>query len=436
MIKIFFYPKIKIMAKGIFMSISFGKKLSVFFTLALSCLLCSLYAQIKPEPYLFSSQIENDVKLNQIPIRKAVEFSFIGAYEKALASYELDQSVRESAGEKESALSAEEKIRFKSYQAVEAVAGITKLAKDKKIVILNEAHYKPLHRVFAEALLDSLYDLGFRYLGLEALTPHFYDSLALGNDTLLNKRGYALNSTFTGRYTREPQFAYFIRSAISKGFHVFGYEATPFQKEEREVNGARNVAKIIKKDPDARIFLLCGYAHLVEHVSEDPFKNYGKSQWMAAYIKDLSGTDPLTINQEVLTERALLPNSPYYNLVDSSYPAILMDRDGKFFNGEEGLNKFDVLVYHPPTKYVFNRPEWLYRAGKFKPFFIKPDAGMQYPCLVKAWYKGEKPLAVPADLIEIAVGEQKGTLVLPPGLYDVEIENEKGEKQIFEIRVD
>lgn len=358
--------------------IGFGKKLSLFF--AFACLIGPLCAQINPEPYLFSSQIENDVKLNQIPPRKAVEFSFIGAYEKALATYELDQSVREDSGEKESALSTEEKIRFKSFQAVEAVAGITKLAKDKKIVILNEAHHKPLHRVFAEALLDSLYDLGFRYLGLEALTPNFYDSLAVGYDTLLNKRGYALNSIITGRYTREPQFAYLVRRAIAKGFHVFGYEATPFQKEEREVNEARNVLKIIGKDPDARIFLICGYAHLVEYVSEvseDPFKNYGKSQWMAAYVKDFSGIDPLTINQEVLTERVLLPNSPYYNLVDSPYSAILVDHAGKVFNGEEGLNKFDILVYHPPTKYIFNRPEWLYRAGKFKPFFIKPDAGMQ-----------------------------------------------------------
>lgn len=88
--------------------IGFGKKLSLFF--AFACLIGPLCAQINPEPYLFSSQIENDVKLNQIPIRKAVEFSFIGAYEKALATYELDQSVREDSGEKESALSTEEKI--------------------------------------------------------------------------------------------------------------------------------------------------------------------------------------------------------------------------------------------------------------------------------------------------------------------------------------
>jgi len=428
------------MAKGNLMSMGFGKtRHTVLFTIAFTCLIGSLYAQINPEPYLFSSQIENDVKLNQIPIRKAVEFSFIGAYEKALASYELDQSVRENSGEKESTLSTEEKIRFKFFQAVEAVAGITKLAKDKKIIILNEAHHKQLHRVFAEALLESLYDLGFRYLGLESLTPNFDDPLALGYDTLLNKRGYALNSTITGKYTREPQFAYLVRRAIAKGFHVFGYEATPFQKEEREVNEARNVLKIIEKDPDARIFLLCGFAHLVEYVSEvseDPFKNYGKSKWMAAYIKEFSGIDPLTINQEVLTERVLLPNSPYYSLVDSPYSSILTDLTGKVFNGEEGLNKFDVLVYHPPTKYVFNRPKWLYRAGKFKPFFIKPDANMLCPCLVKVWYKGEKPLAVPVDVIEIGETIQQGTLVLLPGLYDVEIENEKGEKQVFEIRVE
>jgi len=409
---------------------------ALFWASVLACPLCPVLAQIQPERYLSASQIEVDAELQRAATRQAVAFSFIGAYEQALTTYELDQSIRKDAGEKETELNAEEKIRFQSYQPVNAVGGITKLAKDKRIVILNEAHHKPLHRVFAESLLDSLYGLGFRYLGLESLTPHFEDSLALGYDTLLNKRGYPLNSRTTGAYTREPQFAYFIRSAIAKGFYVFGYEATPFQKEEREVNEARNVLKIIKKDPAARILLFCGYAHLTEAITQDRLKNYGKTQWMASYIKAFSGIDPLTINQEMLTERRIFPNSAYYDLIKSAHPAILVNDEGKVFNGEEGTDKYDVLIYHPPTRYVHGRPDWLYRGGQFKPFFLNElHLAISGACLAKAWYKGESSLAVPADIIEVDAGAQKATLVLLPGIYDLEISNEAGDIRIFEIVV-
>lgn len=62
-----------------------------------------------------------------------------------------------------------------SIQAVPAADVVLRQAKTKEVVIINEAHLYPQHRVFVKSLLPALYKLGYRHLCMEDLT--FPDTL-------------------------------------------------------------------------------------------------------------------------------------------------------------------------------------------------------------------------------------------------------------------
>ena len=64
----------------------------------------------------------------------------------------------------------QEKADFDGLRPGEAVEAIAKAASGRRIVMLNEAHHIPRHRVLAKRLLEPLYQRGFRYLAVEALS--------------------------------------------------------------------------------------------------------------------------------------------------------------------------------------------------------------------------------------------------------------------------
>ena len=154
-------------------------------------------------------------------------------------------------------------------------------SKDERVVMLNENHFIPNHRILAEILIDSLYNYGFRYLAMEGI----YES-----DIVLNERRFAITST--GYYTREPMMANLIRKAIDKGYYVFGYDFFEDVKD-REKNGAYNIIqKSIAKDSIGKVFVLAGHGHINE-AETTPHR-----EMMARMFFLQSGIDPLTIHQE------------------------------------------------------------------------------------------------------------------------------------------
>ena len=158
--------------------------------------------------------------------------------------------------------------------------------KDERVVMINENHFTPQNRIFGEIILDSLYNYGFRYFGLEAV---------LENDTNINKRGFVI--TNTGFYTREPMMANLIRKAIEKGYYIFGYD---HYTSDREKSQALNIyQKTIEKDSLSKVLIFAGFGHIDE---AEKAKN-----WMAREFLLLTGIDPLTIEQqEFVVEDAYL----------------------------------------------------------------------------------------------------------------------------------
>ncbi|MDR1227134.1 MAG: hypothetical protein LBK47_09610 [Prevotellaceae bacterium] len=147
---------------------------------------------------------------------------------------------------------------------------LLKLTQNQQVVMFNEAHNAPKHRLLVTNLLDSLYAQGFRYLGLEAL----------GEDSTFLKTGYP--NYETGFYTVEPHFSNLIRKAHKIGYKVFGYDVDFGDREQEQ---AQNIYdKTLRLDPDAKVLIYAGYSHI-------------DTVWMAGKFQKISGVDPLTIDQ-------------------------------------------------------------------------------------------------------------------------------------------
>ena len=396
---------------------------SKVFPIALSILaVVSVHAQVRYEKdtvYKFSQKILRQSEENgavNYP-KAAQDFSFISDYENIMR---CDAKMRPRFG----IISKSDSLYFASFRIIDAKDYITERAKNERIIIINEAHHIPYHRVFITSLLKDLYKAGFRYYGGE--TINYLDST-------INSRKYpVLNS---GYYTVEPQFGNLVREALNIGYFVFGYEARSTESfsspDIREIEQAKNIYRILQKDPNARILLHAGY----DHIREDSLGGTWKKA-MAARLMDLTGIDPFTINQEVLTERAhpSLEN-PYYRMLKVDRPSILINENGELFSGPKGSHFYDVRMIHPRTRLVKGRPDWLLNNGaRFIDIPKKKLPG--YPCIVHAYKKGENTIdAVPIDVVEIVRVDKMRPLALPPGEYIIRVRNADNKMSEFNLNV-
>ena len=168
-------------------------------------------------------------------------------------------------------------IKADVYKDNAVFGEVAEIAQANQVIMLNEDHYYPKHRLFAMQLLETLKVNGYNYLSLEG----FNESTA--SQLTPNYKN--------GIYTDEPYFAHFIRKAIALGFTVSGHENVD-KGVERELGQAKNVMKILEKDPKAKIFVYVGHGHLE--------KANAKPKRLGEHFKELSGINPITINQTVI----------------------------------------------------------------------------------------------------------------------------------------
>jgi len=404
-------------------------------------------------PYSFSSQI------TEMPSKQDWEYTFIGEYEKALAIYDAQGGAYEKISEKDSLL-------FKRYTPVSASDYILEKAKTNQIVFINEAHHNPQHRAFTSSILKDFYDIGYRYLGLEALYP---------NKKIESEEGPVLTS---GYYVREPLMADMIRMALDYGFKIFSYEGShihvqqlteKYKKEQAKSNSnvtsinpdgtvattnynlinaemnARDMAqaikinKVIQENPTAKILIYAGFGHIKERKSAD---------WkpLAYNLNKISGINPLTIDQVRMTSR-IDENleSPYYRTANISTPSIYVNQEENQpfvtleYNpsAEDFYSRFyDIQIFHPRPIYIKNRPNWLSMNGYRKAYDIEHlIKNKTCPCLVKAYILGDDVrTAIPIDVIEVTKNRMKD-LMLPSGSYKVIIEDQKRKETISLISI-
>ncbi|KQO33111.1 hypothetical protein ASF10_18715 [Flavobacterium sp. Leaf82] len=373
----------------------------------LFCSTTKLYSQTK-ETYQFSQDINYKIEKDTVKWKYqtgATAHSISGYYKKALETWDKN-------GAQIPIITTEDSLYFKEFHSENAVNYIISRSKNEKVIMLNEAHNNARHRVFTTSILKGLYDNGFRFLGIEAL-----------NDTLINKRKFPVLES--GFYTQETQFGNLVNEAIQIGFTVFGYEDfdTPnLNGKEREIKQAQNIAKWIEKNPEGNFLIHCGYDHIIEGIPG--IKSWEKA--MAGRLTEFTGINPFTIDQIKYSERGDSKlNQPYIEMLNLNYPAILVDSNGKTFNGAiDNPKKIDCAVIHPITKYNNESPDWMTLSGKRKIYNISNSKIKEFPALVMAYRINEfEKDGIPADVIEILDDTKKGSLILNKGKYKIVIKN-------------
>ena len=307
--------------------------------------------------------------------------TFIGDYPHAAASFSIKQPPLPD--DRPSPLSSP------GYTARPALDAIPELARHYRAVFFNEAHNVPLTRTLTVQLLGKLRAEGFNYFAAETL----YQS-----DTKLQSRGYPIKGS--GFYTEEPICAEMVRTALKLGFKMVAYEAlSDATGDAREAEQARNIYnQVFRKDPSARLVLDAGYAH----IQESGVFLGGSS--MAEHLHQLSGIDPLTVEQTMLfPHQSAADDHPYYAAVMQQLhpkePIVFVNQAGKPWALRAG---YDVSVFFPPQEMRRDRPTWLSLGGLRKPYFVSGNrCDRTFPCLVEARYADEGPDATPADRLAL-----------------------------------
>ena len=190
-----------------------------------------------------------------------------------------------------------------------------------RIVILNEKHHYPIHRAFAELLLLALERKGFRHLAAETFT------------NLTESPDIRYPTINLGNYSREPMFGNFVRRALTAGFKLVHYEyhGEGTDIASRELGQAKNlVERFFSKTSDQeKLFVYVGYDHVREK------QNASTHVLMAQRLKELTGIDPLTINQVNLRQ------------FDSIDKVSIAMAEGNFWQppGDEG--SADIYIAYP-----------------------------------------------------------------------------------------
>lgn len=296
------------------------------------------------------------------------------------------------------------------YAKVNATDYIIEQAKKNRVVIINEAHYNSYHRVFTKSLLQKLFDNGYKNLGLEALNY---------KDSLLSNREYPIQKT--GNYIKDPQFGNLARTALEIGYTLFPYENKESEStiESREKAQAKNIQRVIDSKSNEKFLIICGFNHNLEGIH--PL--WGNT--MASRLTEYTGINPLTINQTVYSEKSKSKfDDPFLKALHLKETSVLIDQDNNPFKYKRGDAWNDIVVFHPNTKYIDDRPDWLFD-GDNKNISIELTAiQIEYPIMVLAFKKGEDiNIAVPTDIKEVASKTGSCNLGLKKGVYVIVVTN-------------
>lgn len=273
----------------------------------------------------------------------------------------------------------------------EALPIILRQVASRQVVMINEAHTKPQHRLFAESLLAPLYQAGFRILAIEALS---------WGDLLINQRKYPLG--ISGTYTKEPYFANLIRKALALGFSLVSYEQKTLAPsiQERERQQAEHLAHHLKENPATKLLVFAGHLHIAK--TED--KTTG-AKTMATLFREITGIDPFVIEQTILQSRRGIPGV-----------SVFWDKDAPWLP-EKFRTTYDLMLVYP-----LNPFSGLHKALGKKKTTISWNSQIARRVKNKLLqvfryheYRAEENRAIPVEQKILLAQVSKTTLYLAPG---------------------
>ncbi len=295
-----------------------------------------------------------------------------------------------------------------NFHLVPAKKVIDSLARQYEVIMINESHHTPYHRNFVFSLLPDLKKQGFKYLALEAL----------GKDNKINQRGYPCFED--GSYIQEPLYSEMIREAVRLGFKLISYEEDfsscngkgkdkYYCDRYRDSIAAVNICNIKKKDKSAKILVYAGYSHIKE-------KYRSNKPRMAEYFKNISGIDPLTIDQTSMMDFGDVKYTyPYYDILkdklNDEVMLLISDKKDSFWSLFEG---YDIMVFSPSPKMQNGRYSFYSINNTRKEYYLERDKTLN-AFFVQAFYENEKGNNIPAD--QTYFNSDKALLFLRPGKY-------------------
>jgi hypothetical protein len=383
-------------------------------------------AQASPAPAEASPQTRLFLECRYLPVWRALQAapknpglqqmaSFIGDEATALASAGLEP--------KDAApLPAD-------ATAQDALAAIVEAARDRRVVMLNEAHVASRHRGFLARVLRALRPLGFDVLAAE----DFLNSREPGAPTVRTyKAGAALNPSL-GFYLHDPVYAEAVREAAGLGYRLASYEQRADQRvrgEDRLAAMARRdtaeadnfIADVLAPNPGSRVLVHCGYAHL----RKTP--DHRGLSWFAARLREKSGIDPLCVSQAYTGSFGPhgVDPPPTTAVLERFRPAdsIVVRGEGGWFGAASA--GADLAVFHPPLADVAGRPGWLAADPERRRVEVAAPGSRTATVLLQAVHAVDLDQAIPADQLVLAPEAASAVLFLRPGVYRLRLETETG----------
>lgn len=288
---------------------------------------------------------------------------------------------------------------------------IEQIANEHRIVMIMEDHFVSKHREMIGALLPKFRDARFTHYAAEAIGE---------SAEPLNSRGFPIVGT--GYYTSDPQFGNVIRRAVDLRFEVLGYDFRPFTHKGREEFAATTLANVLNRDPQVKLVVHAGHAHVLKHKTD-----LGQ-RWLASMLWEKTGIEPFTIWQwsEMYDghEYRIVADA-LTRLGDFDEPVLLMPPP-TIKSGLRNVPDVDAILVHPPDQSVAPDartvlfPDTMHRiAGQW--------LTRQWPVVIAAYKSGEAPNAIPLDQVMLRDGEQDFTLWIPASLaYDIVVFNQNG----------
>lgn len=334
------------------------------------------------------------------------------------------------------------------WKATSAINVVEKLAASRQLVLINEAHHDAHTRQLTLELLPRMRALGFDYFAVEAL----------GNDDpKLATRGYPIQKSGS-MYLHEPTYGDIVRQAIKLGFKIVAYDEGGSSNQSRETVQAQNLYNLVfAKDPSARLFVHSGYAHI-----DKAQGRLGSLQPMAMKLQQLSGIEPLSIDQTQFREQVPSEKDAYTVLTEGfpvDGPTVLVNK--KTGNPWSAYpDRYDVNVLLPPmgegtiqsralhdTSIAPNtlarqsmlehqveaqRPTWLTLNGERLPYRISAKmCKVIVPCVVDVHPVDEPNDAIPVDRYTFLHADGLSKLYLCPGNYRLRAWDVRG-KTLYE----
>jgi hypothetical protein len=189
---------------------------------------------------------------------------------------------------------------------------------------------------------------------------------------------------------------------------------------------------VFAKDPDAKVVVHVGFDHAMERPRK--LKDGKEITWMAARLARELGIDLLTIDQTLHTERGAIEfaTPQWRQAIENGWldnPIVVQREDGNFVVTGHFAGLVDMQLFHPPTKIVEGRPNWLVRMEGRTPVAVPGEIRAEKGrVLVQAFIREEGEDAIPLDQTLLVPGAARPMLFLTPGQYRVLAQDERGEE--------